>query len=203
MSRSCIKISDRVILGIHKSASSSHMSVANLCWLQTLHVQHSQMFCMLQAFQNMDHFQQILDRLWSICATLFFFFAVLIVSSPEAFWIIQIVFTQKCSSLMKNLMQICCSTRSVISNAMATQYTCSLSGICCSHWLVQWSWHYSCTYIPNHSPWLPGYIDVVQTILIILIMAGLFLDSVLKHTHLNRIFLLGIWPRKMFTQTCT
>ena len=31
--------------------------------------------------------------------------------------------------------------------------------------------------IPVHSPWLPGYIDVVtKTILIILTMAGLFLD---------------------------
>ena len=29
--------------------------------------------------------------------------------------------------------------------------------------------------IPVHSPWLPGYIDVAQTILIILTMAGLFL----------------------------
>ena len=120
MSRSCIKISDRVILGIHRSASSSHMSVANLCWLQTLHVQHSQMFCMLQAFQNMDHFQQILDRLWSICAKLFFFFfAVLIVSSPKAFWIIQIVSTKYCSSLIQNSMQIRCSTCSVILNETA------------------------------------------------------------------------------------
>ena len=30
------------------------------------------------------------------------------------------------------------------------------------------------TYIPIHSPWLPDYIDVTQTILIILTMAGLF-----------------------------
>ena len=27
-----------------------------------------------------------------------------------------------------------------------------------------------------HSPWLPGYIDVLQTILIMLTMAGLFPD---------------------------
>ena len=27
-----------------------------------------------------------------------------------------------------------------------------------------------------HSPWLPGYTDVVQTVLVILTMAGLFLD---------------------------
>ena len=45
------------------------------------------------------------------------------------FGIIQIVSTEECSSLMKNLMQICCSARSVILNVMATQYTCSLNGI--------------------------------------------------------------------------
>ena len=27
---------------------------------------------------------------------------------------------------------------------------------------------------PVHSPWLPGYIDVAQTVLVILTMAGLF-----------------------------
>ena len=31
--------------------------------------------------------------------------------------------------------------------------------------------------IPMHSPWLPGYIDVTQTALTILIMAGLFPDK--------------------------
>ena len=30
--------------------------------------------------------------------------------------------------------------------------------------------------IPVHSPWLPGYMDVAQTVLNILTMAGLFLD---------------------------
>ena len=28
--------------------------------------------------------------------------------------------------------------------------------------------------IPVHSPWLPGYIDVTQTILVMLTMVGLF-----------------------------
>ena len=41
---------------------------------------------------------------------------------------------------------------------------------------VQWSCRYSHTRIPVCSPWLPGYIDVAQTILIILTMVGLFLD---------------------------
>ena len=48
------------------------LSVADLCWLQPVHVQHSHVFCLLQAFQNVGHFQQILDHLWSICATLLF-----------------------------------------------------------------------------------------------------------------------------------
>ena len=45
----------------------------DLSWLQPIHIQHSQVFCLLQAFQNMGHFQQILDHLiWSICATFLF-----------------------------------------------------------------------------------------------------------------------------------
>ena len=35
-------------------------------------------------------------------------------------------------------------------------------------------------HIPVHSPWLPGYIDVAQTILLILTMAGIFLDRPCK-----------------------
>ena len=58
--------------------------------------------------------------------------------------------------------------------ATATQYTCSLSGVYHPHWLVQWSHHCSHMCIPVHSPWLPGYINVMQTVLIILTMAGLF-----------------------------
>ena len=47
-------------------------TVSDLCWLQPVHVQHAQVLCSLQAFQNVDHFQQILDHLWSISATLLF-----------------------------------------------------------------------------------------------------------------------------------
>ena len=54
-----------------------------------------------------------------------------------AFWIIQIVSTEECSSLLQNLMQSCCSTHSVILNATATQYTCSLNGVYHTHWLVK------------------------------------------------------------------
>ena len=65
---------------------------------------------------------------------------------------------------------------SLILNATATQDTCSLSGVYHPHWLVQWSHHRSHICIPVHSPWLPGYINVLQTILVILTMAGLFPD---------------------------
>ena len=54
------------------------------------------------------------------------------------------------------------------------------------HTLSQWclpppltstvSCHCSHMHIPVHSPGLPGYIDVVQTVLVILIVAGLFPD---------------------------
>ena len=91
-----------------------------------------------------------------------------------AFWIIQTVSVEECSSLMQNPMQICCFTRSVILNVTATQYTCLLNGVYHPHWLVQWSCHYSRMCIPVHSPWLPGYMDVMWTILVILTVAGLF-----------------------------
>ena len=94
-----------------------------------------------------------------------------------AFWITWRISTEECSSLMQNLMQIHNSTLLVILNAMTTQYTCSLSSVYCPHWLVQWSCHCSCLYIPVRSPWLPGYIIVMQTVPIILAMTGLFLAS--------------------------
>ena len=48
---------------------TSHSSI---CWLQPIHVQHSQVSYLLQAFHSVDHFQWILDHLWCICATLLF-----------------------------------------------------------------------------------------------------------------------------------
>ena len=62
----------------------------------------------------------------------------------------------------------------LILNMMATQYTCSLNGFYSLHWLVQWSSHCSRMCIPVHSPWLPSYIHVTQTVLVILTMAELF-----------------------------
>ena len=60
-----------------------------------------------------------------------------------AFWIIWTVSVEECSTLKQNLIQMFCSTCSVILNMMATQYTCSLNGVYCPHWLVQWSCHCS------------------------------------------------------------
>ena len=91
-----------------------------------------------------------------------------------AFWIMWIASVEECSSLTQNLMQIHCSTRSVILNEMTPQYTCSLSGVYLPHLLVLWSRHCSHMHIPVHSPWLPGYINVARTVLVILTMAGLF-----------------------------
>ena len=98
-----------------------------------------------------------------------------------AFSIIRIVSEEKCSSLMPNLMQIHCSTWSVILNATATQYTCSFNSVYCLHWLVQWSHHCSRMHIPVHFAWLPGYINVLQTVFIIWTMAGDFLER--PHTY--------------------
>ena len=49
------------------------------------------------------------------------------------FWIIQIVSTEECLSLKQNLMQIHCSTLSVILNVTATLYTYTPKGIYYQH----------------------------------------------------------------------
>ena len=76
----------------------------------------------------------------------------------SAFWIIWIVYAEECSSLMQYLLQIRCSTHSVILNVTDTQHTRSLTGNYHPHWLVQWNHHCSHMCIPVHSPWPPGYI---------------------------------------------
>ena len=93
-----------------------------------------------------------------------------------AFCIIQIVSVEECSSWTQNWVQVHCCMCSVVLNATATQYTRSLNGVYRPHWPVQWSRHCSHMCIPVHSPWLPGYVDVAQTVLVIVTMVGLFLD---------------------------
>ena len=83
-----------------------------------------------------------------------------------ALWTTQTVSTEEYSNLTQNLIQIRWPTCSVILNATATQYTCSLNCIYHPHWLVQWSCHCSHMRIPVHFPWLPSYINVVQTVLL-------------------------------------
>ena len=73
-----------------------------------------------------------------------------------------VVSAGECSSLMQNLLQIHCSTHSIILNATATQYTCAVNGVYHLHWLLQWSHHCSRMCIPVHSPWLPGYVNVAK-----------------------------------------
>ena len=104
------------------------------------------------------------------------------------FWIIWIISTEKCSSLMQNLMQVPCSTLSV---HRQTVHMSLLNRIYCPHWLVQWSCHCSHMCIPVHSPWLPGCMDVTQTILVILTMAGLFPDRPRMYTTLHQPALYG------------
>ena len=77
-------------------------------------------------------------------------------------------------------MQMHYSTCSLILNVMATLYRCSFNSIYHPHWLVQWSCHCSHMHIPVHSSWLPGYINVAPTVLVILTMDGLFPDR--SHT---------------------
>ena len=61
-----------------------------------------------------------------------------------------------------------------------TVHSCTLNGIYYSQWLVQWSYHCSFMPIPVHSPWLPGYINVMQTFLVTCTMAELFPDTPCK-----------------------
>ena len=86
------------------------------------------------------------------------------------FWIIRIVSMEECSSLTQNLMQIHCSTHSVILNVMATEYGCSLNGE-----PIRWSHCHICTFQST----LHGCQFTLMSckpVLIILTMAGLFLD---------------------------
>ena len=115
-----------------------------------------------------------------------------------AFWIIQTVFMKECSGLTQNWMPVCSSTHSITLNVMVTQYTCSLTGVYHPHWLVQRNSHCSHMRIPVHSPWLPGYIDVEQTVLLMLTMSTLFPDGPII-THLSENW--NIWTISEFGST--
>ena len=107
-----------------------------------------------------------------LCHT--FICTALIASSPKAFRIIRIVSMEECASLTQfdadsllySLSHFECDGH--IGHMVSQQ--------CLPPTLIQWSRHCSHVHILAHSPWLSGYIDVVQTLLIILTMAGLFLN---------------------------
>ena len=105
MPRSCVKISDTVVFGIPRSASSSYIvSHWPLLIVACTHSTFSGVPFVAGLLEH-DHFQQILDKLWSICATLLFVLYSL--HHPwKPFGIIQIVSMEECSSLTQNLMQI-------------------------------------------------------------------------------------------------
>ena len=108
MPRSCIKMSDIVGFGIPSSGFSYCTVSCGPYWLLPIYIQHSLVFCLVQAFQNMGHFQQILNHLWSICLCCIHCIVPESLNHP--------VSTEEYLSLMQNLTQICCSTHSVILN---------------------------------------------------------------------------------------
>ena len=83
---------------------------------------------------------------------------------------------EECPSLMQNLMHIHYSTLSF--SIWRPHSTCAHSTVSIQppHWLAEQSRHCSHMHIPVYCPWLSGYINVMQTVLIILAMAGLFPD---------------------------
>ena len=175
MPRSCIKISDTVVLGIPGSASSSR--TVSSWFLLIAALIRSTFSGVLLVAGLPKHGSLLTDSQSPLkCFCHSFICAALIALSRKAFWVIQIVSTEECSSLMQNLMQICCSNCSVISNTtghtvhMLTQRHL-LPSLTSAVKLSLFTYVHS-----SPLPWLLNYIDVVQTILMILKMAGLFPD---------------------------
>ena len=135
--KTCIKISDTVVFGIPRSASRSH-TVSHRSLLIAARTRSTFSGALLVA--GLPERGSLPTDSWPSLKSLYntLICTALIALSPKTFWIPWIVSTEECSSLKENLMQIHCSTRSVILNAMATQYTCSLNDIYCPHWLEQW-----------------------------------------------------------------
>ena len=107
MPRSCVKISDTVVFGICRSASSSH---AVCCWSLLTAAHKRSTFSGVLVAGLPEHRLLSTDSwpfLKSLCHN--FIWTTLIALSLKAFWVILIVSTEECSSLMQNLMQIHCS----------------------------------------------------------------------------------------------
>ena len=151
MPRSCVKISDTVVSGTPRSASSSHtVSHQSLLIAACTHSTFPGVLIVAGLPEHGSLPTGSRPSLRLLCHS--FICAALIALSPKAFWIIQIVSAEECSSLMQNMMQIHCWTHSVILNVMATQYKCSLNSVYHPHWLVQWSHHCSHLCISLHYP---------------------------------------------------
>ena len=118
----------------------------------------------------MDHFQQILNHLWSICATLLSVLHSLLhpwkaLNHPNSFreGMLKLNAKSDANPLLYSLSHFEYDGHTV-------------------HMLTQWRLPPSLTRTIEsslflrrvHCPWLQGYIDDVQTIFIILIMAGFF-----------------------------
>ena len=113
-----------------------------------------------------------------LCHT--FICAALIALSLKALWITWIVSMEECPSLTQNLMWfVALLTQSFwVRWPHSTQAHSMVSTTA----TVQYSYHCSRMCIPVLSPWLLGYLDVVQTGLIIVMMAGPFPDRPLIYT---------------------
>ena len=171
MPRSCIKILNTVVFGIPRSASSS-CTVSHQSLLTTAHT-HWTFWGILLIAGLPEHGSLSADSWPSLylCHTLFVLHHYIIpeslLNNPNSLH--EGMFKLNAKSDADSLLY------SVILNVMATQYTCSFNSVYRPYWLIQCSHHCSCMQIPVYSPWLPGYINVMQTILFISTMAGLFL----------------------------
>ena len=87
-----------------------------------------------------------------------------------AFWVIQIVSAEECANLSENWMQICCSTQSFWIWWPHSTHAHSMASMAPRTSIVTSSLFMLC--IPVHPPWLPGYVGVAQTVLVMVAMAG-------------------------------
>ena len=111
MPRPCVKISDAVVFGMPRSDSGSH-TVSCQSWMiaACTHSTFSGVLLVAGLPECGSLSTDSQPSLKHLCHT--FTCTAFIASSPKSFWIIQIISTQECLSLMQNLMQIPCSTQS-------------------------------------------------------------------------------------------
>ena len=103
-----------------------------------------------------------------------------------AFCIIQIISQEECSSLKQHLMQICCSNCLVFLNWWSyTTNAYSMSSTASTDQCSEVTLNHSHMSIPGHSPWLPGCINVTQTITTVSRMVGLLPDRLYRHTYIS------------------